>query len=327
MRISIARETAEDPAAHCWLDRIVGRIEDGWHVWDTTGFDDPAAMETSSWLREDSRQGARLRELWRFSVRRDGWSFAPHGRRLAPHGRRLAATASPGGPDELAPEEAVRLAEEPLVLLVENRESDGAFLWRAVTELDKPLSALWRRKGDPIRLDSVGGVGQMAQQVRRRAQQTSHRPRLVVVADSDRTVPGGQPSRAARRLARVCEDLDVPCWILAKREAENYLPRVLLDAKPGSGPDHADRVEAWDRLDEDQKDFVDMKNGLAGESSSTEEALFSSVSRDDRETLRNGFGEHVHICWSVWTVQARSELVGRSRGDLERGMQLIRSQA
>ena len=319
VRITISVVAANDPDAHDWLDRIVTRIEDGWHVWDTDELDEADAMEATSWFRDPGRQGRRLRELLTSSIRRGAWS-------LEPHGRHLRVTMLPTSEDELSPEEASRLADEPLVLLVENRGSDGAFLKRVVTELDPSLHRLWQRDGDPIRVDSVGGAGQMPQEVKRRASRGPSRGRLVAITDSDRKGPGDSPGQTARELRRVCEDRGIASWVLAKREAENYLPRVLLDAKPDAGPEHARRVEAWDHLSEDQKDFFDMKHGLANESSSAEESLLAGVSRDDRARLANGFGPRVDTCWSLWSVQARSELRARGRGDLEHGLALIRSQ-
>ena len=82
----------------------------------------------------------------------------------------------------------------------------------------------------------------------------------------------------------------LPCWILAKREAENYLPRSLLSARPNVGADHRRRVEAWNRLTDDQKNFFDMKDGLPEILSAEEEKLFDRMSATDRATLSTGFG-------------------------------------
>ena len=319
MRITITAEAANDPAAHAWLDRIVARIEDGWHVWDTAEPPAPEAMEGTSWFLDPGRQGRRLRELWRRSIQKGAWS-------LEPHERRLRVTTRPVATDESKPEDAFRPADEPLVLLVENRESDGAFLKRIVGELDRRLHSLWNRAGHPIRVDSVGGGGQMPLEIERRSLRLARRLRLVAIIDSDRKGPSDGPGPTARALRRECESRGVACWILAKREAENYLPRALLDARPDAGPDHARQVEAWDRLGDDQKDFFDLKGGWSSQPSPAEESLFHDVSPDDREMLRNGFGSRLHSCWSCGGVEVRSELVDRSRGDLEEGMKLIRSQ-
>jgi len=68
-----------------------------------------------------------------------------------------------------------------------------------------------------------------------------------------------------------------------------------------------------------------MKNGLPEPPTAIEEDLLADLPGDDRETLAKGFGPNVHECWSVWHVrEVRKELLARGRGDLERGIELIR---
>ena len=318
MRIVIDVSAANDPAAHRWLDHILGRIEDGWHVWDLTDTPDVDAIEATTWGSDPGRLGNRLRKLLVRETRRSAWSPAPHT-------RRLRVTAHPAAADDLAPEPASRLAAEPLVILVENRESDGAFVKRVVTELDKSLHSVWRREGEPIRFDSVGGAGQMLQEVQRRTDAVPYRPRLVAIVDSDRKGPGASESRNARLLREFCDEHGLPCWVLAKREAENYLPHVLLAEKPDAGAEHVRKVEAWERLSDDQKDFFDMKRGLPEKSPASEENLFDDLQDADRKILAKGFGPNVHECWSLWHVrEVGEELRTRGRGDIEDGIALIR---
>lgn len=313
MRIEIDPGTANDLDSHRWLDRILHKIEDEWHVWDT-GRLDTDAMYATTWVTGNGRQGETVRSMLDASIQRDAWTSAPHG-------RSVRVTTVPGAPDELSPEDACRLAEVPLCILVENRNSDGAFIKRVVKELDESLQTVWDRPGEPIQIDSVGGKGQMAQEVKRRTAGKTCRPRLVAIIDSDRKAPGDPASLEAQRLSATCTNENLPCWILAKREAENYLPRVLLDSRPGAR--HEQRVEAWGRLNDDQKDFFDMKQGLRG-LSVEDQLLFEGLSKADRETLSRGFGNHVHECWTYCEVSARHELKIRGQGDLERGLCLIR---
>ena len=320
MRIEIDFSAANDPDAHRWLDRILYRIEDGWHVWDTASQPDPNAIEAATWIRDRGPQGDRVRQMLVESIKRGAWTFAPHG-------RRVRVTARPNGADELKPEDAVRLADEPLVILVENRVSDGAFVKRVVTELYKSLHGIWRRPGDPVRFDSLGGAGQMPEEVERRMRGKPYRPRLVAIIDSDRKGPKDTESAAVRALRRQCETLGVSCWVLAKREAENYLPRILLGERQDAGADHDQLVEAWDRLNDDQKNFFDMKNGLPEAPSAIEQALFDGLSSDDQTILSRGFGANVYTCWTLWSmVQAKTELPARGQGDLEHGLDLIRGE-
>ena len=321
MRIVIDLGAANDPDGHQWLDRILHRIEDGWHVWDLSE-SDPDDFRATSWIRERAEQGDWVRKLLVASFVSGAWS-----RPLTPHGRRVRVTPRPSGTDELTPEQACRLADEPLVILVENRYSDGAFVERVVKELDRSIRALWERGGGPIRFDSVGGAGQMPREVETRVGRAQYRPRLVAVVDSDRKGPGDAESAVARDLHRACEESGLSCWVLAKREAENYLPRILLSAMPNADSRRDRLVAAWDRLNEDQKDFFDVKRGLPDASSPIEDDLFGGLPDEDRSMLAEGFGSNVHECWSQWNVRdARNELLTRGRGDLEHGVELIRKE-
>ena len=317
MRIEIDVSAANDPNAHGQLDRILHKIEDGWHVWDTARDQDRVGIEASTWVRDEGRQGKRVHEMLVHSVRREAWGPALHG-------RCVRVTMQPNRPDELIPEDAVRLAEEPLVILVENRNSDGAFLKRVVKELDKSLHKYWKKDGKPVRLDSVGGKGEMPVEVECRMRGRAHRPRLVAIVDSDRKGPNDNLSHDARRLRRTCERWGIPCWVHSKREAENYLPRGLLAERQDAGTDHVSRVEAWDRLTDDQKNFFDVRNGLPDEPSAVEKELFNGLSTLDKKTLSSGFGPNVHKCWDAWHVQVTQELRTRGQGDLELGIKLIR---
>lgn len=316
MRIEIDPQAADDPDSHQWLDRILHRIEDGWHVWDTTGQSNTDALHATSWISARGDQGQWVNEMLVASIQRNAWTSETYG-------RQVRVTTSPGAADELTPQDAVRLAEEPLWILVENRYSDGAFVERVVKELDHSLHVLWNRDGEPIRIDSVGGKGQMPQEVERRLQGKPYRPRLVAIVDSDRKAPGAPASPEALRLQKTCRQNNLPCWILAKREAENYLPRILLGAQRRGG-NHQQRVEAWDRLTDDQKNFFDMKHGFRDASSEDEQRLFDGLSADDRSILTDGFGPKVYRCWNVCIGPAKQEIIIRGQGDLEHGIGLIR---
>ena len=286
-------------------------------MWDTADQPDSGEMEATTWIHDRDSQGEWVRKMLVASVQRSAWT-------LAPHGRSVRVTAHPCTPDELTPEEALRLAEEPLCILVENRFSDGLFVERIVKELDESLHTLWNQKGNPIQIDSVGGKGQMRQEVERRTSGKPYRPRLVAIVDSDRKSPDDGPSRIAQQLCHACEEQNLPCWILAKREAENYLPRILLLARQDTSEDHERRVDAWDRLNDDQKNIFDMKRGLPGVPSQVKQELFDGLLPADRAVLSKGFGKEVHDCWALQNVSAKAELVLRGQGDLEHGLELIR---
>ena len=68
-----------------------------------------------------------------------------------------------------------------------------------------------------------------------------------------------------------------------------------------------------------------MKHGLPEAPSQIEQDLFDELPDSEREILAEGFGPNVHECWNLWHLRGvRSELRARGRGDLERGIELIR---
>ena len=137
MRIVIDVSAADDPDAHEWLDRTLYRIADGWHIWDLTATPDLRALQATTWIGRPGAPGGHARELLVRSTQRRAWTPVLHG-------RRVRVTAHPTAADDLSPEEAFRLADEPLVILVENRESDGPFVERVVKEFDKRgLGRVW----------------------------------------------------------------------------------------------------------------------------------------------------------------------------------------
>jgi len=314
MRIAIDEAVADVPDAHRWLDRIIEKVEDEWHLWEVTGFE---KYGDSSWVRDQGRRGQHVIELFRAAVTRSAYPSV--------HERLIRVTLHPARNTELEPKPAAYLAEEPMTILVENRDSDGTFLRRVIREVaPSELSALFSRPGKPIRFDSCGGGGQMPEEIQRRCQDAAVRPRLVAIADSDRVAPGLSANAQARRLENVCSQYGVPCWILAKRENENYLTYSLLAARPDSGQDHHRRLECWERLSDDRKDFYDMKRGFRGRQSAAAQGLFDGLSSADVAELRDGFGDGVGQCWDVlWSTRIKNELLERGGEDLQRGCVLI----
>jgi len=306
---------AHDERAHDDLDRILYKVEDGWHLLHGADLED---LVSTPWLRDQGRAGTKARELVQAAIQRSAYPTKPHR-------RRIRVTPSPQQDGELTPKHAARLSEQPLVILVENRFDDGAFVRRIVAEFDRSFNKYLSTSTAPVTFDSVGGKGQMQREVEARCQQ-GPRPRLVVVVDSDRRAPSDPPSPEATRLHGACSRRGIPCWVLAKREAENYLPKMLLDAHRNTGSEHRRRVDAWAKLNEDQKDFYDMKEGLSGGPTEAERALFDDLPSGQRATLGSGFGSKISQCWRHYPANARDELRVRGRGDLELGLEFIRQE-
>jgi len=197
-----------------------------------------------------------------------------------------------------------KFAETPLYILVENRFSDGVFLKRIVKELHKDLLNYWMESVDAIKIDSVGGIGQMDRMVEEYVMGKSLRPRMVVIADSDKKSSNAIVRKTVKRLRETCEKYSIPCWILAKRENENYLPQGLLQNFCDEDPI---LFVAWNKLTEDEKDFYNMKEGYKKDG--FHPSLSDKFNYDEIDALMKGFGSGISKLWETCDPILKSELV------------------
>jgi len=194
MLIEIDTLITEDLPSYQWLDRILHKVSDGWHIWDTTNAMDVSDFGDTEWIGER----VWVKELLQKSIERDTWNSELHQ-------RRIRVTSDPKNENEMRPEAAAKFAETPLYILVENRFSDGVFLKRIVKELHKDLLNYWMESVDAIKIDSVGGIGQMDRMVEEYAMGKSLRPRMVVIADSDKKSSNAIVRKTVKRLRETCE--------------------------------------------------------------------------------------------------------------------------
>jgi len=319
MRVRIDHAVANDADAHGWLDRILHKVSDGWHLWDTTQELDTSAFEATSWINNRGTKGDEIFRLLQASIRQGAWNFSLHN-------RQINVTNNPSCSNEFNPEEAARLAEMPVIILVENRHSDGLFLKKVVDVLDRTLSRYWNLPGGPVQIDSVGGIGQMPLEISEKMNRYSNNMRFVAICDSDKSGPFDAESNYAVKLRNVCRQHSVPCWVLAKRSIENYIIKILLELWKSNDFHHTRLIEAWNRLNADQKNYYDMKKGLPNDRDNIIRPLYNDLSEENYTVLIDGFGRDVYGCWQYLDDDHKIELRTRSQGDLEHGISLIRKQ-
>ncbi len=190
---------------------------------------------------------------------------------------------------------ADKLAHTPLVILVEDRESDGVFLDLVVEELGWPaLRALWKngRKVTPraAELDTAGGKGSIPQRIERAigdAAEGNKPHRLFVLCDSDARWP--DDDRAVAAISEACARGGVPYYIWKKRCAENYIPDEVFEAVR-EDPRNLNRVNQFDaflRRSPEQRDHFPVKDGLAAEerSEAIQAGLYNSSEEEDLALL------------------------------------------
>lgn len=304
------------------LDALIARIEDDIHEIEIAEAD---LLEDTHWYKS-SRPDRRkmLEKCAEASLHRPP-------RTRGPHLRRIEVT------DETAAKRARSAANTPLLVLVENFESDGTLLKFGVQEYATPVT--WELcfgggvgcTPPAFQIESPGGHGELPKLLKARLEEAGVRgiqPRIVVVTDSDGEWAGDVKAHA-RRIQEECAASGVPCSILSKRTAENYVPdavwrawaleRQHTNAKPA--------IDALLRLSCHQRDHVSIGRGNSDpwDTSKAEvRALFSDVSDGDWGLLKQaslkGRGDRAIACILETHRSAftRTEFKARDyRGDIE----------
>jgi hypothetical protein len=301
MRVLFSEEALADPELSTELDRIVDKVDDGWHLWEVPN---PDAVEESAWF-EGARP--RYRELFEGAARGLAWQGSESKRQSGPHQKRVIVNSAESQESQatssdlpLTARAARRFLSEPLRIVMENIESDGVFL-DAVFDALGPGELHDLRKCEPPALcyDSPGGNGEIPKRVRHYINDSAWRDiprRLFVLTDSDRLEPQDSEGAAAKSIRRQCEKTGLPCHVLRKRTIENYVPQQAIDAW-AEKPEHTiarDMVAALTRLNEDQRNYFPMKEGLKGQNHSADLFSPSRISQEDRELLsKKPFGRDV----------------------------------
>lgn len=252
-----------DDGVLCFIDRLVDRLAEEVHLVEVPDAD---LLQSSSWY-----QKARVirRKLLTSAMAKPPRAANDN---RGPHVKVVEVL------DADSARLADRLAHAPLVILVEDRESDGVFLDVVVEELGWPeLQALWinSRKVTPraMEIETAGGRDSMPQRIERavRDAEEENRPhRLFVLCDGDAKWPGDKSEPHERSLSAVraaCVKHGVPYHILHKRCAENYIPDRAFEAwcEDPKNLNRLDRINALLRRSPVQRDHFPIKDGLTSE--------------------------------------------------------------
>jgi len=181
----------------------------------------------------------------------------------------------------------------PAVLVVEDAESDGAFVRSVLTalaaaRLQRALSSGW------LQIEHGGGerTAKVAASTRSRFRKTA---RVLVLLDSDRLLPDQRTAVHVKADDLVKQGIVV--HVLERREAENYTPYRVL-AAIGRRPAATQKVAMLRRMSPAQRGFFDMKNGFGPTSgppvvSPEQSALYQGVPHYVLSGLRGGFGKDI----------------------------------
>lgn len=292
MKVKIVTATFNSATHFESLDRILDHFLSGRHLW---AIDDVDAIKQSMWLSTNDRVTRRNLEV----LEKCFVAAATAGATLM-HGIALDIDVKSVAPLQLTPDEALEYLSQPAVVIVENEQSDGAFL-AATTGAFERTDVWFAFENRWIELDHAGGYGEVEKRIERYVERTKGPYRVMVLADSDRMHVGHQ-SQTETHIRDVCTRHGVPFAILTKRTIENYLPVGALQRST-----RRDCYQAFLRLSTEQRDHYNMKKGFARDDRGNpsvpaeQQQLFAHVPPRVLIDLIGGFGKEA---WKLF-VDAR----------------------
>lgn len=306
MKVRIAPDAMAAPEVFRHLDRVLDALFDERHRWDER---DPAAVEQSAWASEEGRAGRRVLVAVEKLLGAQLYEGREEEQATLMHKMTLTVTLAAVPPLALQPFEAVKALEMPAFVIVENGESDRAFLDAMLRAFGRTAlkDALDRGLWEVV---SAGGGGEIPKRVAERIAKIGECPRRVLIlSDSDRLTPGEQ-TKTVKDITTCARAHGVMAFLLEKREIENYLPYEALWEKSR----HRKRCNAYLQLTQEQRDHYDMKKGFVVNKQSgkahipaAQQELFAEVRpRRVLEDLKDGFGDKVWSCFQSLKIDERA---------------------
>ncbi|MCP4107997.1 MAG: hypothetical protein GY749_21040 [Desulfobacteraceae bacterium] len=184
MKVRFEKSVMNDPTAWSVLDLIVQHFLDGRHAWDV---DDLENIEQSQWIQTDidGRAGKRNLEVL-YKCYTDS-VYPRHGSKM--HSITITVTDHGKSDKELTPDDARSCLDMPAYIVVENSESDGAFIEAMIHALgrrellDSHTEGWWD-------FEHLGGFGEIGKRIDQIIARTVGPLRIFVLADNDRLYPG-----------------------------------------------------------------------------------------------------------------------------------------
>src|ERR1043165_1187138 len=158
MRVTITHAVFQDNAAFVALDRLVDHFLEGRHLWE---IDDVEVIRGSPWLTGDDRVVRRNVEVLEKC-------FVANAQQPTTRMHRIAVTVDVASapPARLSIADALTSLSTPAMVIVENEESDGAFLASIVRAFDRDaIEYAMHEKW--LELDHAGGYGEIEKRIER----------------------------------------------------------------------------------------------------------------------------------------------------------------
>jgi len=290
MKVSFAKDVLYDKNSWRKLDGFLDLFNEGRHLWDVDYIE---LIEESPWIQENlsSYTGKENLEILEKSYTNELYSNSEN----FPHSLSICVTLQGNTKQNLTPEQAKRCLNTPVYVVVENAESDGAFLQTMMFAFEQQNLLDAHKKGW-WRIESRGGATEIKKNIQQIQDETIGPLRVFVLVDSDRLCPS-YVKPDIEKLEKYCINENIAYVVLKKREIENYIPVDLLQGIKKKNTVY----RAFLELTQEQRDYYDMKYGFAINKQNhaivpiEQQTLFKHVRQHTLDKLCSGFGKNIYI--------------------------------
>lgn len=228
MKVRFAADVLDLPDVWKELDMIVyEHFAKRRHLWDIPN---PRVVQKSRWFVDNAKSHWTKTndELLQKSVVNSVHNISKA------HSLRLTVSTAADAPMTLGPVDAKYALDRPVHVVVENAESDKAFLDALIRAFSRTILRSALNKEWCV-IVSAGGCGEIIKRVKELVNTTKKGPRrILVLADSDRLIPDALTKTPTKTrpmivLEECRTEYRVETILLRKREIENYLPLEALE--------------------------------------------------------------------------------------------------
>lgn len=316
MRVRFSPHVVQHAPSWNQLDELVHHFLEGRHEWH---IEDPAHLASSNWITSDAggRAGKRNLEALQKAATSSMWGAT--GAAIS-----VIVDIASQAAHVMSAAEAVRALAQPAYVVVENSESDGAFIQTMAFAFGRRRLIEAHTQGW-WELEHAGGFGECEKRVQEIKAKRAGPLRVLVLTDSDVRF-SGDTSATAKKIEGFCKANGVPYFILCRRKIENYIPLEALDGKPPL------KIGAFATLTPEQQQYFDLKNGFSAYAAADPlkvAALYASVPKHARTALEGGFGKYAWRAFidnaRVFTAQSVRKWCASDPTEMDRLLDLVES--
>ncbi|MDD7909288.1 hypothetical protein PUV47_05110 [Pseudovibrio exalbescens] len=268
-------------------------------------------QEGPNYITWFKRQSSEIKEEWQTSLDHSIESEALEPAKFPIAVRDDSPENTQTSPPTVHLETAVRLANNPYRIFLENDGSDRDFVFTYSNQQQlKKLRTL--EKEGLLRFENCGGITELPRKIQQYvAKHPLNSINASAVFDCDASAPN-QPSPQSNAATAACTEAGVEKFRLNRRAIENYLHPSWLNTWVNENRTRKARklglYKAFCGLSRDQKAHFHMKDGLSKDKEAIAQntlTLYNNVSQENRRKLNSGFGARIAELYAKDWIQEK----------------------